>query len=110
MAQADQWWRFNGSGVAAGAAGTLAYSPEFGAACLLVWGLPEDDQTVYQARMTRDDGEVSVRKMWRYDNAMWLILDGDPNQLEKLEVTMSTGKSASVLDSLPLIDIPLTSF
>jgi hypothetical protein len=48
--------------------------------------------------------------MWRYDNAMWLILDGDPNQLEKLEVTMSTGKSASVLDSLPLIDIPLTSF
>ncbi|MDE0823316.1 MAG: hypothetical protein OSB07_05010 [Dehalococcoidia bacterium] len=109
MAQADQWWRFNGSGVAAGAAGTLAYSPEFGAACLLVWGLPEDDQTVYQARMTRDDGEVSVRKMWRYDNAMWLILDGDPNQLGKLEVTMSTGKSASVLDSLPLIDIPLTS-
>ncbi len=109
MAQADQWWRFSGEGVSFGASGTLAYSPESGTACLLVWGLPEGDETIYQARMTSDDGEVSVRKMWRYDDAMWLILKGDPSQLKKLEVTMSTGSSVSVVDSLPLIDIPLTS-
>jgi len=75
----------------------------------LVWGLPEGDETIYQARMTSSDGEVSVRKMWRYDDAMWLILKGDPKELQKLEVTMPTGDTVSVVDSLPLIDIPLTS-
>lgn len=109
MAQADQWWRFSGSGISHEAAGTLAYSPESGSACLLVWGLPEGDETIYQVRMTSGEGEVSVRKMWRYDDAMWLILDGDPNQFDKLEVTMSTGDSASIIENLPLIEIPLSS-
>ena len=109
MAQADQWWRFSGSDIASGAAGSLAYSTETGTACLLLWGLPDGDQAVYQARMTDHEGHLSVRKMWRYDNAMWLILDGDPSQLQKLEVTMSTGDSdpASVFPAT--IQIPLSS-
>jgi hypothetical protein len=43
MAQAGQWWRFDGSEITPGVAGTLAYSEELGAACLLVWGLPDGD-------------------------------------------------------------------
>ncbi|MCI0829568.1 MAG: zf-HC2 domain-containing protein [Chloroflexi bacterium] len=109
MAMADQWWRFSGSGTASGAAGSLAYSAEAGAACLLVWGLPEGDQTVYQVRLTQGDGQVSVRRMWRYNNAMWLILDGDPNRLEKLEITLSIGDLPPASDSPTLFDIPLTS-
>jgi hypothetical protein len=109
MGQADQWWRFTGSGVSSGAAGSLAYSSEMGTACLLVWGLEEGDQVVYQARLTDSDGQVSLRKMWRYDNAMWLILDGDPNQLQTLEVTLSIGDSPVAPDSPALISIPLSS-
>ncbi len=112
MAQADQWWRFDGSIATSGVAGTLAYSEEFGAACLLVWGLPEGDQFSYQARLTEASGAVTEIRMWRYNNAMWLILDGDPNLLQKLEVMQATGDSLSASESpaLPvLIDIPLTS-
>ena len=109
MAKADQWWRFSGSDIGSDAAGSLAYSKEIGSACLLVWGLPEGDQTVFQARMTDSDGQVTVRKMWRYNNAMWLILDGDPSQLDKLEITMSTGDSQGASGGPALIDVPLTS-
>ncbi len=109
MAQADQWWRFDGSNIASGVAGTLAYSDEFGAACLLVWGLPEGDQFGYQARLTQAGGEVTVRRMWRYDNAMWLILEGDPGQLQKLEISLATDGSLPAFDIPALIDIPLTS-
>jgi len=112
MAQADQWWRFDGSGITPGVAGTLAYSEKFGAACLLVWGLPEGDQFAYQARLTEAGGAVTEHRMWRYNNAMWLILDGDPNLLQKLEVTLATGDAPTASESpaLPaLIDIPLTS-
>jgi hypothetical protein len=108
MAQADQWWRFSGSDIASAAAGSLAYSNETGTACLLVWGLPEGDQTVYQAHITDGEGQESVRKMWRYDNAMWLILDGDPSQLQKLEVTMSTGDSTAASGTTAIIEIPLS--
>jgi len=109
MAQADQWWRFDGSDATSGVAGTLAYSEEFGAACLLVWGLPEGDQFRYQVRLFQADGEVMVRRMWRYDNAMWLILEGDPSLLQKLEVTMATGESQPDSEIPALINIPLTS-
>lgn len=107
MAQADQWWRFEGSNINSGLAGTLAYSENFGAACLLVWGLPEDDQFRYQARLTQADGEVTVSKMWRYDNAMWLIVEGDPNLLQKLEVTLATEDAPPDVETPALIDIPL---
>ena len=109
MAVADQWWRFDGSAITPGAAGTLAYSEKFGAACLLVWGLPEGDQFRYQARLTQADGEVTVRGMWRYNNAMWLILEGDPSRLQKLEIMMATGESQPDSEIPALIDIPLTS-
>lgn len=109
VAQADQWWRFDGSNIASGVAGTLAYSEEFGAACLLVWGLPEGDQFRYQARLTQAGGEVTVRDMWRYDNAMWLILEGDPSLLQKLEVTLATGEPQPDSEIRALIDIRLTS-
>ena len=109
MAQADQWWRFDGSIITSGVAGTLAYSEEFGAACLLVWGLPEGDQFRYQARLTQAGGEVTVRNMWHYNNAMWLILEGDPSLLQKLEVMPAIGESQPDSDIPALINIPLTS-
>ena len=109
MAQAGQWWRFDGSNVNSGLAGTLAYSEEFDAACLLVWGLTESDQLRYQARLTDASGEVTVRRMWRYDNAMWLILEGDPSLLQKLEVMVFTGESPLDSGNPVLIDIPLAS-
>ncbi|NQW21960.1 MAG: hypothetical protein HQ475_00785 [SAR202 cluster bacterium] len=112
MAQAEQWWRFDGSGITSGAAGTLAYSEEIGAACLLVWGLAEADHFNYQVRLTEADGAVTVRKMWRYDDAMWLILDGDPNLLQKLEIMLFNGETSPDSETPPLpvlIDIPLTA-
>ncbi len=111
MAQAGQWWRFDGSAITPGAAGTLAYSEELGAACLLVWGLPEGDQFTYQARLTDAGGVVTELRMWRYNNAMWLILDGDPNRLQKLEVVLASKDSLPASESPAppaLIDIPLT--
>ena len=47
--------------------------------------------------------------MWRYDDAMWLILEGDPSLLQKLEVTMATGESQPDSEIPALINIPLTS-
>ena len=109
MAQADQWWRFEGANISPAVAGTLAYSEEFGAACLLVWGLPEGDEFRYEARLTQADGEVTVRRMWRYDNAMWLILEGDPSLLQKIEVVSAAGESPSDTERPALINIPLAS-
>lgn len=112
MAVADQWWRFDGSGITPGVAGTLAYSEKFGAACLLIWGLPEGDQFTYQARLTEAGGAATEIRMWRYNNAMWLIMDGDPNLLQKLEVIVATGDAPSTSESPAppaLIEIPLTS-
>lgn len=109
MALADQWWRFDGSNISPAVAGSLAYSEEMGAACLLVWGLPEGDQLRYQARLTQAGGEVTVLRMWRYDNAMWLILEGDPSLLQRLEVISDTGESQPDSEIPALIEIPLTS-
>ena len=109
MAQAGQWWRFDGPNISSDVAGTLAYSEKLGAACLLVWGLPEDDQFRYQARLIQANGEVTELRMWRYNNAMWLILEGDPGDLQKLEVRFATGESKPDSETPALIDIPLTS-
>ncbi|MDA1128385.1 MAG: zf-HC2 domain-containing protein [Chloroflexi bacterium] len=109
MAQAEHWWRFDGSNMDAGVAGTLAYSEESGAACLLVWGLPEGDELSYQVRLTQADGEVTVQRMWRNGEAMWLILETDPGLLQKLEVTRTAGESQPDSDLPALIDIPLAS-
>ena len=63
----------------------------------------------YQARLTHADGEVTELRMWRYNNAMWLILEGDPRQLQRLEVRLATGESKPDSETPALIDIPLTS-
>ena len=109
MAQAERWWRFDGSGVNPAAAGTLAYSKEFGAACLLILGLAEDDQSVYQSRLTEADGQVTFHRMWRFNNAMWLVLEGDPERLQKLEIIRTAGESRPAAEIPALIDIPLQS-
>jgi hypothetical protein len=108
MGQADHWWKFNGTGSASLASGSLAYASEADTAWLLVWGLPDGDKTVYQARLTYVDGTNSLHRMWRYDNEMWLILKGDPARLEKMEITISAGDSISA-DTPVLFEIPLTS-
>ena len=109
MAQAGQWWRFDGSGINLGAAGTLAYSAEFGASCLLVLGLAEGDEAMYQARVTEADGRVRLRRMWRFNNAMWLVLEGDPNELRGLEIIRAGSGSLPASETPALVDVPLTS-
>lgn len=109
MARAEQWWRFDGSGVNPAAAGTLAYSEEFGAACLLVLGLAEGDQSVYQARLTDAGGQVSVHQMWRFNNSLWLVLEGNPNKLQKLEIILFTTGSLPPSEIPAVITIPLKS-
>ena len=109
MARAERWWRFDGSGVNPAAAGTLAYSEEFGAACLMVFGLAEGDQSVYQTRLTDAGGQVSLHQMWRFNSAMWLVLEGNPERLLKLEIIRTTGESRPAAEIPALIDIPLQS-
>lgn len=109
MGQADHWWRFNGTGNASTAAGSLAYATDTGTACLLVWGLSVDDDAVYQARLTESDGTVSLHKMWRYDNEMWLILDGDPGRLEKLDIVLSIGGDSPPAGDPIIFEVPLAS-
>jgi hypothetical protein len=108
MGQADHWWRFNGSGSASAAAGSLAYATYTGTACLLVWGLPVGEEMVYQARLTESDGTVSLLKMW-YDDAMWLILDGDPSRLKKLDIILSLEGTSPPAGSPAMFEVPLTS-
>jgi len=109
MGQADHWWRFNGTGDVSAAAGSLAYATDTGTACLLVWGLPAGEDAVYQARLTESDGTVSVHKMWRYDNEMWLILEGDPGRLKKLDIILSVGGESPPAGSPAIFEVPLTS-
>ena len=109
MARAERWWRFDGSGVNPAAAGTLAYSEEFGAACLLVLGLAEGDQFVYQARLTDAGGQVSLHQMWRFNNSLWLVLEGNPTELQKLEIILFTTGSLPPSEIPAVITIPLKS-
>ena len=109
MGQAEHWWRFSGSGSASAASGSLAYSSATDTACLLVWGLQTGDETVYQARLTFADGTNSLHRMWRYDNEMWLILEGDPSRLKKMEITFSSGDTAPATGNPALFEVPLTS-
>jgi hypothetical protein len=109
MGQADHWWKFNGTGSVSQASGFLAYASDADTACLLVWGLADGDDTVYQARLTFADGTTTLRRMWRYDNEMWLILESDPERLVSMEITFSNGGTTPAADSPALFEVYLTS-
>ena len=87
MAKAERWWRVPGSGENTGASGALAYSEKHSLACLVIWGLPTDQGQVYQAWSVKQGVPTSIGRMWGMDSGMWIILPGDPNNLDSLEIT-----------------------
>ena len=87
MAKAERWWHVAVGGEIAGASGALAYSEEHSLACLVVWGLPTDQGQVYQAWSVKQGVPTSIGRMWGMDSGMWIILPGDPNNLDSLEIT-----------------------
>ncbi len=107
MAKAERWWRFGGTDVAPDAAGSLAFSEQDGAACLVVWGLSADDGETYQAWVTQQDVTEMVGRLWRIDSALWIILDGNPSRFDKLEIILvkpgdQAGPQRPTVVSVPL--------
>ena len=87
MAQADRRWHFAGGGGITGASGALAYSEKHSLACLVVWGLPTGQGRVYQAWSIKQGVPTSMGTMWGMDPGLWIILPGDPSNLDSLEIT-----------------------
>lgn len=88
MAQADQRWSFEGTEVAAGANGILAYSSQQSAACLVAWGLPAAESKGYHAWALKDGAYSKVGRMWKMDDALWLIVPGQVDQLDAVIITL----------------------
>ena len=87
MAQAERKWHVAGGGEIVGASGALAYSEKHSLACLVVWGLPTDQGQVYQAWSIEQGVPTSIGTMWGMDQGLWIILPGDPSNLDSLEIT-----------------------
>ena len=96
MAKAEHWWHAPGGGELTNASGALAYSDKHSLACLVVWGLPTDQDQVYQAWSVNQGVATNIGKMWGMNTGMWIILPGDPSNLDSLEITLeSAGDLAS---------------
>lgn len=95
MAQAEQWWHVAGGGEFTGASGALAYSEEHSLACLVVWGLPTDQGHIYRAWSVKQDVPTSIGKMWGMGTGLWIILPGDPSNLDSLEITRERTRDLS---------------
>ncbi len=88
LAQADTWWQFSGTSVAPDAFGSLAFSENHGAACLVIYGLPTtDDGVSYQAAVSSDGKPADIVGMWLFDSLIWVIIEGDLRESSTLEIT-----------------------
>lgn len=87
MGQAGQWWYVPVGGEIAGATGARAYSEKHSLACLVVWGLPVEPGAIYQAWSIKQGVPTSIGKMWSMDTALWIILPGDPGNLDSVGIT-----------------------
>ena len=87
MAQAEQRWHVAASDEFTGAFGALAYSEKHSLACLVLWGLPTGQGQVYQAWSVTQGVPTSIGKMWGTEESMWIILSGDPTNLDSLQIT-----------------------
>ena len=87
MAKAERWWQVPGGGELMGASGALAYSEKHSLACLVVWGLPTDQGQIYQVWSVKQGVPTSIGKMWGMDAGLWIILPGDPSNLDSVEIT-----------------------
>jgi hypothetical protein len=108
MAQADTWWQFSGTSVAPDAFGSLAFSENHGAACLVIYGLPAtNDGVSYLAAVSSDGKPADIMGMWLFDSLVWVIIEGDLRESATLEITRvdpgaQAGTQNPVLFTVPL--------
>ena len=96
MSQAEQWWRFEGTDAAPEVVGTLAYSFEHGAACLIARNLPPVEGSRYQAWAVKDGASTALGRMWPLgDGLRWIIIPGDVSDLDAVTITLEETRSPS---------------
>ncbi len=88
LAQAGQWWRFEGIEPASEATGALAYSDRHAAACLLAFDLPPSEDGIYYAWTHKDGVASRVGNMWPLDGGHWIIIPGDIGQVDEVTITL----------------------
>ena len=109
MAQADTWWQFSGTGSASEAFGSLAFSENHGAACLVIYGLPgADDGASYLAAVSTEGSPAELTRMWQFESLVWLIIEGDPSESIALEITRVDQGEVAGRDNPVLFTIPLS--
>lgn len=88
MAQADRRWSFEGTEMARGAKGVLAYSSQQSAACLVAWDLPPAQDKKYQAWAVKEGAYSRVGALWKMDDGLWIIVPGKVDQLDMVTITL----------------------
>lgn len=97
MSQAEQWWRFEGTDAAPEVAGTLAYSSEHNAACLVARNLPRVEGSRYNAWAVKDGVSTALGRMWPLsDGLRWIIIPGNVADLDAVTITLEESRSPSV--------------
>ena len=87
LSRADRWWGFEGADPASDASGVLAYSSRHSAACLIAWDLAEIEGKRYHAWSLKDGVATAAGTMWSFGDSLWLIIDGDVDELDAVTIT-----------------------
>lgn len=109
MSEADRWWHGAGTETAPQAAGTLAFSSQRSAACLVVWSLPPTEGGVYHAWTVRKGTYAKVGSLWRMESALWIIIPGDVPALEAVAVTLETTTSLAQPQGPVVLRVPMAA-
>ena len=107
MAQADQWWRFEGTEAAPDAAGTLAYSSHDQEGYLMVWGLPIHEGHTYIAWTQLEGKRSRLGAMWSADGGLFRLIPGDTDKVNAIGVTRRPVKESPGETSVDVVILSL---
>lgn len=109
MAQAEQWWRSQGTEVAPTASGVVAYSSQDGMGCLVALGLPPAEGSRYYAWTIQDGKPAGLGPMWNLGNGLWIIIPGDVTRLDAVAITLEDRRTPDAPSGLLVARIPISS-
>ena len=88
MGQAEHWWPIQRTAAAPDATGSLAYAEKQGAACLVIWGLPDAKDKTYQVWTIKGGVATAARPLRTMESGMWVIIPGALDQMDTVAISL----------------------
>lgn len=109
MAQAERWWRFQGTEVAPTASGVVAYSSRDSMGCLVALDLPKVEGSRYYAWTIQDGTPTGLGPMWNLGDGLWIIIPGDVTRLDAIAITLEDRRAPDAPSGPLVARVPISS-